>query len=93
MGVAGIRDFNTVKCLHCHLAHHVDDIAIAHACTTPHSVMHYVSAARAPGARQPSRRLDRAVAIGDAQYSDLDTLGDRRGTSSEPESGERIRGG
>ena len=24
VGVAGIRDFNTVKCLHCHLAHHVD---------------------------------------------------------------------
>ena len=25
VGVAGIRDFNTVKCLHCHLAHYVKD--------------------------------------------------------------------
>lgn len=23
VGVAGIHDFNTVKCLHCHLAHHL----------------------------------------------------------------------
>ena len=23
VGVAGIRDFTTVKCLHCHLAHHL----------------------------------------------------------------------